>query len=52
MAHVSLGYVLPEIVLKILRMSQREAMLALPPLDDCVVAASPLPAQRCDDEAK
>src|SRR5450830_1808333 len=51
-AHVSLGYVLAEIVLKISRMRQREAMLALPPLDDCIVAASPLPAQRCDDEAK
>jgi site-specific DNA recombinase len=51
-AHVSLGYVLAAIVLKISRLSQREAMLALPQLDDCVVAASPLPAQRCDDEAK
>src|SRR5665811_1387354 len=51
-AHVSLGYVLAEIVLKISRMRQREAMLALPPLDDCIVAASPLPAKRCDDEAK
>src|SRR5450759_3250093 len=51
-AHVSLGYVLAAIVLKLSRVSKREAMLALPPLDDSVVAASPLPAQRCDDEAK
>jgi site-specific DNA recombinase len=51
-AHVSLGYVLAAIVLRISRMSQREARLALLPLDDCAVAASPHPASRCDDEAK
>jgi hypothetical protein len=52
MAHVSLGYVLAAIVLTSSRMSQRGAMLAVPPLDDCVVAVSPLPAPRCDDEAQ
>jgi DNA modification methylase len=50
-AHVSLGYVLAAIVLKSSRVSQREAMRALPPLDDCVVAASLLPAPWYDDEA-
>src|SRR5450631_1619877 len=50
-AHVSLGYALAAIVLKLSKVSQRKAMLALPPMGDCIVAASPLPAQRYDDEA-
>ena len=39
-AHVSLGYALAAIVLKLSKVSQRKAMLALPPMGDCIVAGA------------